>query len=928
MNRPDPFGTVALRRATLATWASSPTRLREDVATEADLVAGGYRDRVLTELAQNAADAASRAGVDGVLTVRQVGDELRVANTGALLDVAGVHALTALRASSKTDGVGRFGVGFTSVLALSDAPRVLSRSGSVAFSRARTQRELGTDGPVPTLRLVWAVDEEPASGADTEVVLPLRAGIDGAALRAAMAGQAGELLLELTGLTEITVDGRTLRRTESPIGAGLTVLDVGPQSWTQHTSAHARWLVRTDGGVHPRGPDVLHAPTRTDEELSLPALLIADVALAPDRRRLLPGTSLAGLAEGYPLLVAALAPAERTALVPRPGFPRGAVDDALRTQVLAALRVHPWLPAPTGADTAARPDVEPRAAVVLDTYSPELVAVLTDVVPGLVEAELSAGVHTPALTALDVPRLGLAGVAEAVAGLRREPAWWRRLYDALEPLAHDRAALAELASLPVPLTDGRTVLGPRTVTVTDVVVGNLPGLRVVHPQSVHPLLVRLGAAASGPSELLGDPAIAEVVAHTDPDDVAAARELADSVLRLVAAAGVRPGEHPWLGELLLGDELGELRAADELLLPGSPLATVLAPDAPFGTVDAALVTEHGPEVLAAVGVGRGFSVLVDPHPTGADHDLDAEDEWWADEWWVERDRDADRELVAVGDGAGLVAVRDGVGLVAVRDLELVDPARWAQALTLLHSEPETLAAIRAPGGYTAWWLRRHAELDGHPLGHFRHPDDLTFVDLLDPAPLPGLDPSLLARPAVDGPELAAVLLTRLVEQDRHPHPDVVTRTWSALAQAVHDGVLDPDDVDVPVQVRARDGSVVDAEDTVILDGACWAQLVPAGCAVLGALEHTLVLALADLLDVALASEHYPQPTLPAGEPRAWGQHPQAVLVCTQLAMPVPAGSYRHHDELPGVAWWVEEGGTVHCTEAGLLPALLHALSLS
>lgn len=915
MSEPDPYGTAALRQAMLATWASSPTRLREDVATEADLVAGGYRDRVLTELAQNAADAASRAGVEGVLTVRQVGDELRVANTGAPLDVDGVHALTALRASVKTDGVGRFGVGFTSVLALSDAPRVLSRSGSVAFSRARTQRELGTDGPVPTLRLVWPTEEEPAPGCDTEVVLPLRAGIDGAAVRSAMAGQAGELLLELTGLSEITVDGQTLRRTESPIGPGLSVLHVGPQSWTQHTSAHARWLVRTDGGVHPRGPDVLRAPTRTDEELSLPALLVADVALAPDRRRLLPGASLAGLAQGYPSLVGALAPQDRTALVPRPGFPRGTLDTELRTQVIAALRVHPWLPAPAGPDTAARPDVEPRAAVVLDAYSAELVAILADVVPGLVDAELSAPTHIPALTALDVPRLSLAGVAEAVAGLRREPSWWRELYAALEPLVHDRVALAELASLPVPLTDGRTVLGPRTATVTDVAVGNLPGLRVVHPQAAHPLLVLLGAAAGGPGELLADPGLAEAVAHADPDDVPAARELAQSVLGLVAAAGARPGEHPWLGELLLADECGELRSADELLLPSSPLAAVLASDAPFGTVDAALVTEHGPDVLAAVGVGRGFSVLVDPQPTGPDHDLDDEDEWW-----VERAHDRD--------GVGLVEVRDHDEIVAVRDLELVDPLRWPQALTLLHSEPGTLAAIREPGGYTAWWLRRHAELDGRPLGHFRHPDDLTFVDLLDPAPLPGLDPALLARPAVDGPDLAELLLARLVEQDRHPHADVVTRTWTVLAQAVHAEVLDPDDVDVPVQVRARDGSVVEAEDAVILDGACWAQLVPASRAVLGALEHTLVLALADLLDVALASERYPRPTLPAGEPRAWGQHPRAVLVCSQLAVPVPVGTYRHHDELPGVAWWVGEGGAVHCTEAGLLPALLHALSVS
>ena len=46
----------------LAAWAASPARFREDANAEEDLVLGGYRDRVLIELAQNAADAASRAG--------------------------------------------------------------------------------------------------------------------------------------------------------------------------------------------------------------------------------------------------------------------------------------------------------------------------------------------------------------------------------------------------------------------------------------------------------------------------------------------------------------------------------------------------------------------------------------------------------------------------------------------------------------------------------------------------------------------------------------------------------------------------------------------------------------------------------------------------------------------------------------------------
>ncbi|OMQ16128.1 hypothetical protein A7K94_0204630, partial [Modestobacter sp. VKM Ac-2676] len=51
-----------LRRRVLAAWTDSPPRFREDANAEEDLVRGGYRDRLLVELAQNAADAAARAG--------------------------------------------------------------------------------------------------------------------------------------------------------------------------------------------------------------------------------------------------------------------------------------------------------------------------------------------------------------------------------------------------------------------------------------------------------------------------------------------------------------------------------------------------------------------------------------------------------------------------------------------------------------------------------------------------------------------------------------------------------------------------------------------------------------------------------------------------------------------------------------------------
>ncbi|NEA44118.1 molecular chaperone Hsp90, partial [Streptomyces sp. SID11385] len=116
----DVFGTARLRDTVLATWSASPARLREDANAEEDLALGGYRDRVVVELAQNAADAAARAGVPGRLRIAlrdRAGDTppvLAVANSGAPLDASGVAPLATLRASAKredgTGTVGRFGV--------------------------------------------------------------------------------------------------------------------------------------------------------------------------------------------------------------------------------------------------------------------------------------------------------------------------------------------------------------------------------------------------------------------------------------------------------------------------------------------------------------------------------------------------------------------------------------------------------------------------------------------------------------------------------------------------------------------------------------------------------------------------------------------------------------------------------------------------
>ena len=244
----DPFATAELRARVLAGWAASPSRFREDANAEEDYALGGYRDRVVVELAQNAADAAARAGVPGRLKLTLRDGTLTAANTGAPLDAAGVEALSTLRASSKRAGpaggetVGRFGVGFAAVVAVSDCPRIRSSSGPVCWSRERT-RELvaaipalsgelaARSGHVPVLRLPFADtgdedaagrpgDAVPGEGFVTAVELPLRdAGAVGLVSR--LLEQAGAaLLLALPALAEVIIEtgGKTRVLTAVPPG--------------------------------------------------------------------------------------------------------------------------------------------------------------------------------------------------------------------------------------------------------------------------------------------------------------------------------------------------------------------------------------------------------------------------------------------------------------------------------------------------------------------------------------------------------------------------------------------------------------------------------------------------------------------------------------------------------------------------------------
>ena len=73
--------------------------------------------------------------------------------------------------------------------------------------------------------------------------------------------------------------------------------------------------------------------------------------------------------------------------------------------------------------------VRPRDAVVLDASMPGLADSIASVLPDLV----AGPARHPAFAVLGVRRLGLAELADMLASLDREPAWWRHLYDVLAP---------------------------------------------------------------------------------------------------------------------------------------------------------------------------------------------------------------------------------------------------------------------------------------------------------------------------------------------------------------------------------------------------------------------------------------------------------------------------------------------------------------
>src|SRR5699024_1811129 len=113
--------------------------VEEDAQQELAAAEGGYGRKQIHELVQNGADVMidSTGRIEVILTAGC----LYVANAGEPFSEKGVETLLSSHISRKRgDEIGRFGLGFKSVTAISSAPQVFSRTVSFGFDRQRSAR--------------------------------------------------------------------------------------------------------------------------------------------------------------------------------------------------------------------------------------------------------------------------------------------------------------------------------------------------------------------------------------------------------------------------------------------------------------------------------------------------------------------------------------------------------------------------------------------------------------------------------------------------------------------------------------------------------------------------------------------------------------------------------------------------------------------
>lgn len=379
-------------RKTLDAYRAQPRLVVEHANHEHDTAHGGYAHRQLFELVQNSADALSHVGTGQSILIRLTKKFLYCADDGKPIDEEGVKGLMFAHMSSKrgTSEIGRFGLGFKSVLGVSDAPEFFSRSGSFRFDgkcAAERIREVVAVERCPALRLPAPIEPKKEAECDEElwelmgwaanvVRLPLKAGTHDD-LAAQIQKFPPEFLLFVPHVRYLTLEaGEEFREFRLHEEDGGFRLDSGKDSsrWRRFTRTHrlsadARedsrllddsgdvpitWAAPVDGLSDP-GNFWAFFPTQT-------ASLLAGILNAPwktneDRQNLLPGpyndelidAAAKLVAETLPKLSLPTDPAKHLDALPRrEEAGDGEHSKRMREKLTAILRAQPIVPDQNG----------------------------------------------------------------------------------------------------------------------------------------------------------------------------------------------------------------------------------------------------------------------------------------------------------------------------------------------------------------------------------------------------------------------------------------------------------------------------------------------------------------------------------------------------------------------------------------------------
>ncbi|MXX06322.1 MAG: DEAD/DEAH box helicase, partial [Gammaproteobacteria bacterium] len=157
---------------TLEAYRSQPNLITEQANQEQDTARGGYSHRQIVELVQNGADQLSQLKRGGRMEIRLTPDHLYCADAGEPISEDGAKALLFSHLSPKrgTLEIGRFGVGFKSILGVATGADFFSHSGSLRFDREWAAERIRAVAPYaerfPVLRIAEPVDPYEAAKTD------------------------------------------------------------------------------------------------------------------------------------------------------------------------------------------------------------------------------------------------------------------------------------------------------------------------------------------------------------------------------------------------------------------------------------------------------------------------------------------------------------------------------------------------------------------------------------------------------------------------------------------------------------------------------------------------------------------------------------------------------------------------------------------